>query len=217
MYESRPLAGLASIVLVVAVLGAFAAFGFSNTDLANNLTRSAEARAKDQQTKQEAERAAVDLEFYRQQKQSEIEKLQIDQEKQRKQAEIDLAQMQDNYLLNAEQNWIRAQQQLEFERLTRLSGLSLLVLLALMIIFVLGQRFSKQENQKDTASTKKPAIVRKTISNPWHDNPAWKRQQIENARQREQNMRITSNLHKAWFYNTPSLDPSKVQNEEAKS
>jgi hypothetical protein len=216
MYESRPLAGLAAILLLAAVLGAFATFGFSNTDLANTITRSAEARAKDQQTKIDSEKAQVDLEVYRQQSQLELEKIQIDKEKQSKQAQIDLAQMQDNYQINAEQQRIRVQQQLEFERLVRLSILGGLILIALVLILGFGYRVIKHEQLRVIANEQSKAYQGKLTINPWRDNPAWKREQIRNARQREQQTRIAANTQKVRL--SRSANPnSSFSREEYKS
>lgn len=214
MYESRPLAGLAAILLLAAVLGAFAMFGFSSTDLANSITRSAEARAKDQQTTIDGEKAQVDLEVYRQQSQLELEKIQIDQEKQRKQAEIDLAQLQYSYQIGTEQQRIRAQQQLEFERLARLSFLSILVAVALILIIGFGYRFIKYVQLSVTANEQAKAHRENLTANPWRDNPAWKSEQIRNARLREQEMRIASHAQKTRLFRSADLNSSFSRGEQ---
>lgn len=199
MFESRPLAGLASILLLVAILSAVAAFGFSNTDLANSITRSAEARAKDELTKIDAERANIDLELYRQKVQAEQEQIKINSEKQKKEAEILLRQIQDQYHIETEARRMQVQQRLELERISWISMLSLLTFAGLVLIIGHGYQFIRREwielnstrREIDTTHRGTP------MNDAWHYNPEWKQQMIYLARQREREARATSNKQKA--------------------
>jgi hypothetical protein len=198
MFESRPLAGLSSILILVAILGAVAAFGFSNTDLANSITRSAEAQAKDERTKIDAEKANIDLELYRQKVQAEQEQIRIDSEKQKKEAEIMLLQIQDQYQIEIEARRTQVQQRLELERIGWISLLSLLILAGLLLIIGNGYRFVRREWIELNSTRREIDTTHSGIpmNDAWHYNPEWKQQMIYLARQREREARVTGKNQK---------------------
>ena len=207
MFESRPLAGLASILLLVAILSVVAAFGFSNTDLANSITRSAEARAKDERTKIDAEKANIDLELYRQKVQAEQEQIKINSEKQKKEAEIMLLQIQDQYQIETEARRMQVQQSLELKRIGWISMLSLLTLAGLLLIIGNGYRFVRRELIE--LNSTRHEIGRTYGGNPmndaWHYNPEWKQQMIYLARQREREARATNKKQKVQVISSNNL------------
>lgn len=188
--------GLFATVLLIALISAGFGITASSTDVFNYNTSAAEARAKDQQTKIDAEKAAMDLELYRQQIQTETEEIRIETERQQKQAELDLARMQDNYRIEAEQQRIKVQQQLELQRLAGFSILGILTLLTITLIIGFAYRFFRRGQLRSITGNTLKTPSSKPIMDPWHDNLEWKQQQIKLARQREQETRIAANSQK---------------------
>jgi hypothetical protein len=207
MFESRPLAGLASILLLVAILSTVAAFGFSNTDLANNITRSAEARAKDEQTKIDVEKANIDLELYRQKVQAEQEQIRINSEMQSKEAKIMLLQMQNQYHIETEARRMQVQQILELQRISWISMLSLLTLAGLLLIIGNGYRFVRREwiELNSTRHEIGTMYGGNPMNDAWHYNPEWKQQMIYLARQREREARATNKKQKVQVRSSNNL------------
>lgn len=192
MLDFRPLAGLAGILLLVALLGSMATFGISNTDLANFITNSAEARALDQKTQFESEKAAIDLDTYRQVEatmaQVEQQRILVEAELQKKQAELDLETAKAQYQIELDNQRLAAEQQLKFDLTVRYTFLVIGALAVLILCGGMAYRFVKLEHRQygGKVSDKTGAI---RVDDRWHTDPEWRGRQIERARMKEREKR----------------------------
>ena len=196
MLNFRPLAGLPGTLVVIALLGSMATLGVSNTDLANFITNSAEARALDQKTQAEAQKTSIELEAYRQvenaKAQAEQNRILLEFEMQKKHAELALEQSKAQYQIELEQQRYQAEQQLRWERITRYTFLIIGVLVTLVLCYGMVYRFLKSE-QRQSIGYSGLQINSSVMNHRWHTDPAWKQDQIALARNRERSARANSN------------------------
>jgi hypothetical protein len=217
MMNLRPLAGLTGILLLVAVLGSMATLGISNTDLANFITNSAEARAIDQKTFMEAEKSNIDIEAYRQ---IEIAKAQVERdrvllefEEQKKQAELDFEQAKVQYQIDLEQQRHRTNQRLMLEKITYYFILitSSLIVLTLWFGLIYRYKYRKSGQPVETSSIEGENIV---VNDRWHNDLAWRQQKIELARNNERASRIRFNTEEdptlQTFHRPSSADQKEI-------
>ena len=89
------LSGLIGIVLVVAIIAATAGWALCDSDLLNYNTSAAAARAQDQKTQEQTQRAAIDLQYYEAIQatriQAEQEKLRLELEARQRELDQNLA------------------------------------------------------------------------------------------------------------------------------
>ncbi len=92
---SSLLSGIASVVLIAALLGTVAGLAFSGTDLLNFNTSAAQARAIDHDTQIKSQKDAVDLENYKAikvaQTEAELQKIQLGVEAHKRSLELQVA------------------------------------------------------------------------------------------------------------------------------
>ena len=170
--NSAPLSGLIGIVLVVVLIGIIAGLAISGSDLLNYNTNAAAARAQDQKTQEQSQRAAVDLQYYKA-----IQAARTESEKEILRLELEARQheLEQNLALQRE----RAEQDLELARLTRYVVLAVGPLATLIVCIGLTA-FLIQYGRSLLVLAQNEA-ARAAL---WHA-PAWRAEQIRLARERE--------------------------------
>lgn len=167
--NSTPWAGLAGVLLTVAMISAAAGVALSGTDFLNYNTSAAAARALDQETDFEAQKAAIDLEYYRAlqsvQTQSEQEELRLRREALKR--ELDQRLAHERKMANL---------QIELTRLTRYVVLSVGIAAAL-ILSSGAAAFLVLHGRSQLASARAKAVG----ADLWRD-PVWRAEQLRRAR-----------------------------------
>ncbi len=148
-----PLAGLLGIVVVIAVIGAISGLALSGTDLLNFNSSAAEAHIRELEAQLQADRAAIDLQYYEaiQAARTELEKeeLRLELEAQKRKLEQELAHQREVALA-------RLQWQHIIIRGVTISLTSLLVIGASISVAVVIQRFLPR---RDTKSLSEKGVV----------------------------------------------------------
>jgi len=177
--NSTPLSGLIGIVLVVALIGTVAGLALAGTDLLNSNTSAAAARAQDQETWAQTQKAAIDLKLQQAKSEAEIEKITSDLETYEA---IQAAQAQaekDKIGLEVVARQRELDQNLAFTRLTRFAILAVATLATLIVSAGLATFLVQWgRSQWVLAQAKAAQAV------AWHV-PAWRAEQVRHARARE--------------------------------
>ena len=181
--NNTPLVGLIGIVSVVALIGAIAGLGLADTDLLNSNTSAAEARALDQETQEQALKAAIDAGVYRAEGAAKIERVFSDVTNyiaiQRAQTHAEVGKIQ----LAVEATQQQVEQDLELARLTRYVTLMAGTSAALIVSIGLAMFLIQCGRSRVTSAQTKGVQM-----NLWQA-PAWRAEQIRRARERERSER----------------------------
>jgi hypothetical protein len=170
--NNTPLAGLLGILVATALIGAISGLALSGTDLLNFNTSAVEARIREQEAQLEADKAAIDLQYYEiiqaARTESEKEELRLELEARKRELEEDLAHQ-------------RARNEL-YLALARPTRYAVLVVgtLATLIVSVGLSVFLIQYGRSRLVL----AQAEVTHAAPWHA-PAWRAEQIRRAREQE--------------------------------
>lgn len=156
--NQNPYAGLVGIIVVLLVAGLVIGLAISNTDLVNPNSRAVESRARDLEIQAAAQKAEIDLTYYRAVRTADQEKLQLDINAKQRELEqnLRLAELSHYVLLGA-------------------GGLSLLIVSTGITVFLIlcGRNRITRPNTLTVCS-----------EGTWRD-PNWRAEQIRLARERE--------------------------------
>lgn len=173
--QSTPLAGLGSVLLIVAVLAFVGGLALSNTDALNPNTSAATARALDTKTNLEGEKAKIDLSVYQT-------------------VQTAWAQAEQARILSAQlEEKARARQQRE------MTGLLQMVLIlaggcAMVVLSTTGAYFLVEAGLSHRAAR---ASNRPVADHDRWSDPVWRHEQVRRARLAEQAERQSTNGHHA--------------------
>ncbi|KPL20467.1 MAG: hypothetical protein AMJ93_11885 [Anaerolineae bacterium SM23_84] len=175
------LSGLIGIVLVVAIIAATAGWALCDSDLLNYNTSAAAARAQDQKTQEQTQRAAIDLQYY---EAIQATRIQAEQEKLRLELEARQRELDQNLAYQHK----RTERELELARLTRyvllaVGSLAILIMSIGPTVFLIQHSHSRSLVARAEAEAAQTAL--------WHI-PAWRVEQIRRAREREIRERETA-------------------------
>jgi hypothetical protein len=181
--NNTPLVGMIGIVSVVALIGAIAGLGLADTDLLNYNRSAADARAQDQKTEEQAQKAAVDLGVYEAQSAAQIERIASDLVNYKAVQEAAAQAEQEEMRLVVEARRRQLEQDLELAHLTRQVALGAGTVAALIVSTGLAI-FLIQCGRSRVVSTQTKGVQ----MNLWQ-TPAWRAEQIRRARERERRER----------------------------
>lgn len=214
--NSSPFSGLVSVILVLVLIGAFAALALSGSDLTNFMTNRAKAQAMTQQNEIDAQKARIDLENYKniQNSQAKVEqdKLQADAEAYKQSLDQQLLHQQQQNDLALQLQAQKALQQAQTSHLagTILAGAGAFALLVLSLgvaAWLIQFGYSRYLVARSSA----------TVNDPWQ-NVAWRKQQVYLSRQREKEFRAISRSAKTQvrIFPHPNSTYRKQQNQNNK-
>jgi len=177
--NSTPLSGLIGIIVVVVLIGTVAGLALADTDLLNFNTSAAAARAQDQETQLQGQKATSDMELYQAENAATIEKVRSDLANYKAIQAAHTQAEKDKIGLEVTARQRELDQNLALARLTRLVGLTVVALAALIVIGGLGIFLIQYGRSRVLL-----AQAQTTQATMW-DNPIWRTEQIRQARARE--------------------------------
>jgi hypothetical protein len=190
MFSSNsPFSGLVPVILVLVLIGGLATLALSGSDLTNFMTNRVKADALAQQTAAAAQKTPIDVETYRlvqtSQAQAQVDKMKADSDYYQKSLDLQTQYQQKLDDQNLQLNYLKTTQEMQTSHITQMiltsAGAIALLLVALGIaVYMVSLTLNRLLTNKK---------VKKAGS--WQD-PAWKKQQIENSRRREQASRASS-------------------------
>lgn len=185
--NSSPFSGLVSVILVLVLIGAFAALALSGSDLTNFMTNRAKAQAMTQQNEIDARKAAIDLANYESMQNSQAK---VQQDKILADGAAYQKSLEQQLLFERQQNdlklQLQAQKALQQAQTSHLAGILLagagaiaLLVVGIGVTALLIQfGYSRYIVARATA----------TVTDPWQNLP-WRKQQVSLSRQRERELR----------------------------